>query len=1063
MTEETAQETIFKIFRKYRNNYLDYVLNSLNHSVSYNKLELYITIIEKLINIHGKKAILIWSYMKKDEISPQIEQYIKRGRENPRSVSNINRIFRIIENDDINEICNCDTNHHFKLNWLQHLNASIMSLLDSYQNNNSLSLIELSCLLGKLHCFQYFENLGEVIEDIQEKLFHYAVIGGNYEIIRILDDKYNIKPTLLDMKITIMQADSVLFGYFYDTNKEFLYQDEIKKLIKWCFSYEYLNGLEIIEIYETNYLLNVSIDACYAFITNLLLKNIGLTEDMKQKILKNSTKNLCSINSIMMEHVEIKIEIISLIKKPDFVPSIPNLGNTCYMATNVQLLINSDAFAKLIQNIISHYSIDEFIIMIVEIYLNFYFKISRSIDLSPFFYIFDEYHIGTEEDTHEFYADFFTYLSHHYHNEPDNLFYCRKSERNGYEHYLVAYPIESNAVQRTTVDVIESHDIYCLCVQRMGQVQSYIPMNIPYTLSVANNHYTIYSITETYHHHCVVYLVKDKRYYYASDNQVREISNSDFNQILHNNRKSSVILYSKSDEIPSQIEEAPVPIVSLLPYISDEIVQNELPDGIQAINLYLWQFNFTLSINVNPSTTTFQNISNFLTTYLFDNEQICERLIDYDLIYKDNFKQTMKISQSDKLSNFEEEISENTILVYFKNVKVESELYQIMYTHCKCYNQATNCLKCGEKIKLELIIEHEKNCTRSQEYLHVIPPISLDNCTIDEKEMVYNSENVHNKGIPPATVHESPLFEELMNINLIKLNGLLNDPELTYQFLRKINHIKDSKMCLKCGYDMKIERDSSQYLNWRYRCYKCNASASLLTDTIYARTKLTPKEFILVIYMFSCYYGRKKTALETGVNESTVTNIFAIMRNACENFLMDGELEPIGGPGHIVEIDETLVSKRKYHKGRFVKENWLFGGIDRVTNEIFAFLVDDRRADTLLEVIEECILPGTTIISDEWASYKRLHTDKRYSNKYNHQTINHSLHFIDPNDKSINTQKIERLWRSIKRFKEQGVPGDKSKLQAKLCEMVLRQKYKLDERNSFAWFMLYLIPSIDFK
>lgn len=88
-----------------------------------------------------KALILIWSYMKKDEISPQMEQYIKRGRENPRSVSNINKIFRIMGNDEINEICNCDTNHHFKLNCLQHLNVSIMSLLDSYQNNNSLLLL----------------------------------------------------------------------------------------------------------------------------------------------------------------------------------------------------------------------------------------------------------------------------------------------------------------------------------------------------------------------------------------------------------------------------------------------------------------------------------------------------------------------------------------------------------------------------------------------------------------------------------------------------------------------------------------------------------------------------------------------------------------------------------------------------------------------------------------------------------------------------------------------------------------------------------------------------------
>jgi len=78
----------------------------------------------------------------------------------------------------------------------------------------------------------------------------------------------------------------------------------------------------------------------------------------------------------------------------------------------------------------------------------------------------------------------------------------------------------------------------------------------------------------------------------------------------------------------------------------------------------------------------------------------------------------------------------------------------------------------------------------------------------------------------------------------------------------------------------------------------------------------------------------------------------------------------IGGPNTIVEIDETLITNRKYNQGRVLSENWVFGGICRQTKEIFIESVPDRKATNLIPLIEKHIITGTTIHSDKFLSSK---------------------------------------------------------------------------------------------
>jgi hypothetical protein len=120
--------------------------------------------------------------------------------------------------------------------------------------------------------------------------------------------------------------------------------------------------------------------------------------------------------------------------------------------------------------------------------------------------------------------------------------------------------------------------------------------------------------------------------------------------------------------------------------------------------------------------------------------------------------------------------------------------------------------------------------------------------------------------------------------------------------------------------------------------------------------------------------------------------------------------EKLGGPGNTVEIDESCFGRRKYHRERFRNTMWVFGGVERESGRTFLIPLPDRSADTLLNIIHTWIEPGTTIISDYWGAYRRLGDDG-----YRHETVNHSLCFVDPWT-GAHTNTMEATWRHVKVF-----------------------------------------------
>ena len=147
----------------------------------------------------------------------------------------------------------------------------------------------------------------------------------------------------------------------------------------------------------------------------------------------------------------------------------------------------------------------------------------------------------------------------------------------------------------------------------------------------------------------------------------------------------------------------------------------------------------------------------------------------------------------------------------------------------------------------------------------------------------------------------------------------------------------------------------------------------------------------------------------TGTSSHTCCDFAAHFRQLVADSL-ETEDCIIGGPGIVVEIDESKIAKRKYNRGHHIEGAWVFGGIERTEEKkVFITHVADRSAKTLLEAIQKFVRPGSIIYSDMWRGYNGI-TERL---GFEHLTVNHSIGFVD-SVTGVHTNTIEATWCGLK-------------------------------------------------
>lgn len=282
-------------------------------------------------------------------------------------------------------------------------------------------------------------------------------------------------------------------------------------------------------------------------------------------------------------------------------------------------------------------------------------------------------------------------------------------------------------------------------------------------------------------------------------------------------------------------------------------------------------------------------------------------------------------------------------------------------------------------------------------------PRKTKNYIIEDDE-IYSKEDI-------LSVH----FSEVYVFNLF------SSAENSISVLARFGLLPNKRICHECSTDVPI------YFNLTYRknspdgyvwfCSLCKKSASCRKDSIFEDCKIPLQKLLVLFYKYLNGALFTKIADDLDINRHTAAEWgYFVREKIFENMANNNDL--LGGIGHdnipkIVEIDESLFFRRKYHRGRQREDQWFVGGIERNSKKCFIVPVANRNKETMKAIIVRNILPGTICITDKWAAYSAAFADLP---NYTHKSVNHSSNFVDPEDRAIHTQNIEALWSRSKFF-----------------------------------------------
>jgi transposase-like protein len=203
---------------------------------------------------------------------------------------------------------------------------------------------------------------------------------------------------------------------------------------------------------------------------------------------------------------------------------------------------------------------------------------------------------------------------------------------------------------------------------------------------------------------------------------------------------------------------------------------------------------------------------------------------------------------------------------------------------------------------------------------------------------------------------------------------------------------------------------------WQCKSVHAKRQFSAKVGTIFEDSPIPLEKWLVVVWMLSnCRNG--VSSYEIGRTIGVTQKSAWFMLHRIRLGLQDKKGGKLGGGPHgKVEVDETFIGgkARNMHKARRTKmhnigmiaaKTAVMGILER-GGKVRTHVLGRRVGKQMKEIIENSVMPGTWVVTDEFQGYQGLSSD------YTHLVINHLERYVQGN---VHTQGIENFWSLLKR------------------------------------------------
>lgn len=314
---------------------------------------------------------------------------------------------------------------------------------------------------------------------------------------------------------------------------------------------------------------------------------------------------------------------------------------------------------------------------------------------------------------------------------------------------------------------------------------------------------------------------------------------------------------------------------------------------------------------------------------------------------------------------------------------------------------------------------------------------------------------------PPVLLHR----DQFTNVSSFKLGSMFfsypdQNPrrDVTIAWCRENGMLATEMTCPNCG-DRCREQNRNRCIDkvaWRCTNNDCRKVINIRKGSFFESSRLELWQIIGMSHTWASSAGKARGSSQANfmqdvcVTARVVVDWKQFFRDVCVSYFANNH-EQIGGPGIIVEVDESLFTKRKYNVGRQREQRWVLGGYEQERKIGFMVEVPSRDAATLLPIIQHWVAPGSIIWTDRWAAYAQLPNIPGM--QYVHQTVNHTANFVDPVTGAC-TNRVEAMWARAKaKFHASQGPTNPDLIADYLLEFMWNQRFG-DSAFYHLWFQI---------